>query len=414
MSTAILEKERAPSNRPRHIVCEGNEAAALAVAMARPDMVSVYPITPQSSLVEHLAKLVADGRMDAEIVDAEGEHSVLSVLQGAALAGGRTFTATCGPGLAFMFEPYFRSSGMRLPMVMALVTRDGITPQSVWGGHQDAMTVREAGWVQMYCETVQEVLDTTIMAFRIAEHRDVMLPVNICLDGNYLSFGGARVILPEQSAVDAFMGEKDVNWHAALDPLRPMAVDPLTGGSGGNGPATFVRYRKGQCRGMQNALRVITEVHEEYAARFGRAFAPLVEQYRMEDAEFALVTLGSMTGAAKDAVDEAREAGKRVGIVKIKTFSPFPVDALVSALSRIKAIGVVDRSVGFRWNCGPMYQELLGVLYRLGRHVPTASFIGGLAGADITVAHFHRVIERTEALLRDAAPAEPIWINEND
>lgn len=414
MNAPILKKARPGSNRPRYIVCEGNEAAALAVAMARPDMVSVYPITPQSSLVEHLAKLVADGRMNAEIVDAEGEHSVLSVLQGAALAGGRTFTATCGPGLAFMFEPYFRTPGMRLPIVMALVTRDGITPQSVWGGHQDAMTVREVGWVQMYCESVQEVLDTTIMAFRIAEHRDVMLPVNICLDGNYLSFGAARVELPEQGDVDAFVGAKNINWHAALDPLRPMAVDPLTGGAGGNGPATFARYRKGQCRGMQNALRVITEVHEEYAERFGRTFAPLVEQYRMEDAEVALVTLGSMTGAAKDAVDEARDAGKPVGIVKIKTFSPFPVDALIAALSRVRAVGVVDRSVGFRWNCGPMHQEMLGVLYRLGRHVPTASFIGGLAGADITVAHFHRVIERTEALLHGSAPSEPIWINEND
>ncbi|MBI4984369.1 MAG: phenylglyoxylate dehydrogenase, partial [Rhodocyclales bacterium] len=151
MSTATLEK---PPAKQKFIVCEGNEAAALAVALARPDMVSVYPITPQSSLVEHVAKLIADGRMDAEIVDAEGEHSVLSVLHGAALAGGRTYTATCGPGLAFMFEPYFRTSGMRLPIVMSIVTRDGITPQSVWGGHQDARTVREVGWVQSYCETV--------------------------------------------------------------------------------------------------------------------------------------------------------------------------------------------------------------------------------------------------------------------
>ncbi len=414
MSAVILENRRNVSNEPQYIVCEGNEAAALAVSMARPDMVSVYPITPQSSLVEHLAKLVADGRMDAEIVDAEGEHSVLSVLQGASLAGGRTFTATCGPGLAFMFEPYFRTSGMRLPIVMALVTRDGITPQSVWGGHQDAMTVREAGWVQMYCESVQEVLDTTIMAFRIAEHRDVMLPVNICLDGNYLSYGAARDTLPEQDDVDAFLGEKDVNWHAELDPLRPKGVDPLTGGAGGKGPATFVRYRKGQCRGMQNALRIISDVHAQYAARFGRRFAPLVEEYRMDDAEFALMTLGSMTGAAKDAVDEAREAGKHVGIIKIKTFSPFPVEAVVAALGKIKALGVVDRSVGFRWNCGPMFQETLGALYRLGRQIPAASFIGGLAGADITVEHFHRVIEQTEALQRGAAPSEPIWINEND
>ncbi|MTW15382.1 phenylglyoxylate dehydrogenase [Rhodoplanes serenus] len=414
MTMAVREAGTAAATRPRHIVCEGNEAAALAVAMVRPDMLSVYPITPQSSLVEHLAKLCADGRMDAEIVDAEGEHSVLSVLQGAALAGGRTFTATCGPGLAFMFEPYWRTPGLRLPIVMALVTRDGITPQSVWGGHQDAMTVREAGWIQIYCETVQEVLDTTIMAFRIAEHRDVMLPVNVCLDGNYLSYGAARVTLPDQAGVDAFMGERNINWHAALDPLRPMAVDPLTGGSGGKGPAAFLRYRKGQCRSMQNALRVITEVHDEYAARFGRAFAPLVERYRMDDAEMALVTLGSMTGAAKDAVDEARAAGRRVGIVKIKTFSPFPVEALAQALAGVGAIGVVDRSVGFRWNCGPVFQELLGVLYRLGRPVPTASFIGGLAGADLTVEHFHAVIARTAALLGGDVPDGPIWVNEND
>ncbi|MBL8477751.1 MAG: hypothetical protein JNK59_00445, partial [Sterolibacteriaceae bacterium] len=180
MSASTLEKPSAPAPaRQKVMLVEGNEAAALGVALARPDMVAVYPITPQSSLVEHVAKLIADGTMDADIVDAEGEHSVLSVLQGGALAGARTYTATCGPGLAFMFEPYFRTSGMRLPIVMSIVTRDGITPQSVWGGHQDAMTVREVGWVQVYCETVQEVLDTTIMAFKIAEHHDVMLPVNV-------------------------------------------------------------------------------------------------------------------------------------------------------------------------------------------------------------------------------------------
>jgi phenylglyoxylate dehydrogenase alpha subunit len=402
--------------KPKHMVCEGNEAAALAVALARPDMVAVYPITPQSSLVEHLAKLVADGKMDADLVDAEGEHSVLSVLQGACLAGGRTYTATCGPGLAFMFEPYFRTAGMRLPMVMTIVTRDGITPQSVWGGHQDAMTVREVGWIQIYCENVQEVLDTTVMAFKIAEHHDVMLPVNICLDGNYLSYGASRVVMPEQAAVDAFLGDKDVNWHVALDPKRPMAVDPLTGGSGGAGPRTFVRYRKGQCRGMQNALRVIEEVHADWGKRFGRHFAPLVEEYCLDDAEFALLTLGSMTGAAKDAVDEARAAGVKVGLLKLKTFSPFPVDALLRCLKRIKALGVVDRSVAFRWNCGPMFQETLGVLYRLGWHLPAQSFIGGLAGADLTVEHFHRVIERTGELVGrpDLASNEPVWLNEND
>ena len=412
--TQALKAAIAPNKKTRTLVCDGNEAAAWGVTLARPDMVAVYPITPQSSLVEYLAKFIADGKMDADIVDAEGEHSVLSILQGGALAGARTYTATCGPGLAFMFEPYFRTPGMRLPMVMSIVTRDGITPQSVWGGHQDAMTVREVGWVQMYCESVQEVLDTTIMAFRLAEHHDVMLPVNVCLDGNYLSYGSAKIQLPDPEEVTAFMGHKDVNWHAALDPLRPMAVDPLTGGAGGKGPATFVRYRKGQCKGMKNAERVIEELHTEWAERFGRSFAPLVEEYRMEDAEVAIMTLGSMTGAGKDAVDEARAAGKRVGLIKVKTFSPFPVAALTRALNKVQAVGIVDRSVSFRWNCGPMYQESLGALYRLEKRIPAASFIGGLAGADITVDHFHRVIDTTFGLVGGVSPEEPIWLNEND
>ncbi|MGP1679762.1 MAG: NADH-dependent phenylglyoxylate dehydrogenase subunit alpha [Burkholderiales bacterium] len=396
------------------VVCDGNEAAAWAVSLANVDMVAVYPITPQSSLVEYLAKFIADGRLGAEIVDVEGEHSVLSVLQGACLAGARTYTASCGPGLAFMFEPYMRTPGLRLPLVMTIVTRDTLTPQSVWGGHQDAMSVREVGWVHMYCESVQEVLDTTIMAYKIAEHHDVMLPVNVCHDGNYLSFGAARCELPDQGEVNVFLGEKNVNWHVALDPQRPMAVDPLTGGAGGPGPSTFVRYRKGQCSGTQNALKVITDVHEEWGRRFGRYHAPLVESYRMDGADCAIMTLGSMTGAAKDAVDEARARGEKVGLIKVKTYRPFPVEALVSVLAEVKAVGVVDRSVSFGWNCGPMYQDTLTALYSAPRRIPAMSFIGGLAGADLTVTHFERVIGRVAELARDGRPAETVWLNEKD
>jgi pyruvate ferredoxin oxidoreductase alpha subunit/phenylglyoxylate dehydrogenase alpha subunit len=403
-----------PSPAPKIVVCDGNEAAAWAVSLAQVDMVAVYPITPQSSLVEYLAKFIADGRISAELVDAEGEHSVLSVLQGAALAGARTYTASCGPGLAFMFEPYLRTPGLRLPLVMSIVTRDTLTPQSVWGGHQDAMSVREVGWIQMYCETVQEVLDTVIMAYRIAEHRDVMLPVNVCHDGNYLSFGASRVELPEKAAVDAFLGPKNLNWHAALDPERPMAVDPLTGGASGAGPATFARYRKGQCAGMQRSLGVIAEVHEDWARRIGRRHAPLIEEYRLQDAEYALVTIGSMTGAAKDAVDEARAAGEKVGLVKVKTFRPFPAQAFAAAAARVKAIGVVDRSVDFGWNCGPLYREALGALAQARRPMPAMSFIGGLAGADLTPEHFARAIATVSGLARGAAAGPTVWLNEAD
>jgi len=421
MMPALLDQ-----TTPQYLVCDGNEAAAWGVKLARPDMIAVYPITPQSSLVEALAKFAANGIIDADMAETEGEHSVLSILQGAALAGGRTYTATSGPGLAFMFEPYWRTPGLRLPLVMSLVTRDGITPQTVWGGHQDAMTVREAGWIQIYCESAQEVLDTVVMAYRIAEHRDVMLPVNVCHDGNYLSFGVTRIELPEQGAVDAYLGPKNVNWHAALDPSRPMAIDPLTGGASGAGPATFVRYRKGQCNGMQNALRVITEAHADWGTQIGRHWAPLVEEYRLADADYAIVTLGSMTGAAKDAVDAARERGEKVGLLKVKTYRPFPVEALRTAAAKVKALGVVDRSVSFGWNCGPLYQDVLGALHGLPARIPTQGFIGGLSGADLTIGHFTRAIATTGELLVPAgrgdagnraihaAPGDTVWLNEND
>lgn len=399
---------------PKTIVCDGNEAAAWGVALSRPDMVAVYPITPQSSLAECISQFVADGIIQADLMDVEGEHSVLSVLHGACLAGARTFTASCGQGLAFMFEPYFRTPPLRLPIVMSIVTRDGITPQCVWGGQQDAMTVREVGWVHMYCENAQEIMDTVVMAYKIAENREVMLPVNVNHDGNYLSYGVERVEIPDQEEVDTFLGEKDTNWHVALDPDRPMGVDPLTGGAGGPGPALFVRYRKGHCKGMQNALRVITEVHEEWGERFGRSYAPLIEEYRLENADYAIVTTGSMSGAGKDAVDLAREGGDKVGLIKIKTFRPFPLEALRQALSKIKAVGVVDRSVSFGWNSGPVYQELLSTLYFLDKRFPAVSFIGGLAGSDITIEHFKRVIETTGRALRGEVFSEPIWLNEND
>ncbi len=396
----------------RTVVCDGNEAAAWGVALSRPDIVAVYPITPQSSLVEYVSQFIADGVMDAELMNVEGEHSVLSVLQGAALAGARTYTATCGPGLAFMFEPYWRTPGLRLPIVASLVTRDGITPQCVWGGQQDAMTVKDTGWIHLYCETAQEVLDTVIMAYRIAEHREVMLPVNVNHDGNYLSYAVTRVEIPAAAAVDEFLGAKDINWHAALDPERPMAVDPLTGGAGGPGPGLFVGYRQGLCQGMQNALTVIEEVHAEWGERFGRRHAPLVEEYRLDDAEFALVTIGSMTGAAKDAVDAARDAGERVGLIRVKTFRPFPVAAMTSALEKVAAVAVVDRAVNFGWNAGPLFQEVLATIGAGRLDVGALSLIGGLAGADLTAEHFARAIDAGRRTLHGETVAQPVWLNE--
>ncbi|MCX8012442.1 MAG: phenylglyoxylate dehydrogenase, partial [Desulfobacterota bacterium] len=209
--------------------------------------------------------------------------------------------------------------------------------------------------------------------------------------------------------VDKFLGEKNVNWHVALDPERPMGVDPLTGLTPLGGQL-FARYRKGHCNGMQNALRVITEVHDEWKKATGHDFAPLIEEYRMNDAEYAIMTIGSMTGAGKDAVDIARDKGKKVGLIKIKTFRPFPLKALVDAISKVKAISVVDRSVNYGWNCGFLCQEVWAALFFMDKKVPVISHIGGLAGTDLTIDHMMEAIENAAQAAKGKVPTETIWL----
>lgn len=370
-------------------VVSGNRAAAIGAILSKPDVVAAYPITPQTPLVEAFSQYVADGVMDSTIVEPESEHSAMSVLTGASLAGGRTFTATSSQGLALMYEPYFRVSTLRLPIVMNIVNREMISPQSVWGGPQDSLTVRDAGWIQIYVEDNQEILDMTIQAFKIAENKDVLLPVNICYDGFYLSHMTEGVDVPLQKEVNEFLPPYKPT-HVKLDPETPMAVDPLT-------PGNYLQYyRELHMQAMDNAKRVIKEVNNEFAAKFGRDYFGLVEPYRMDDAEYVLVTLGSLTGSARVAVDLAREKGIKAGLVKIRTLRPFPVDELRELLKDRKAIGVIDRNVSFGWHTGIVYQEVKSAISSLDT-VPTIPFIGGLGGEDLTtdlmVEALDRVVE---------------------
>ncbi|WP_422484717.1 pyruvate ferredoxin oxidoreductase [Gudongella sp. DL1XJH-153] len=357
-------------------VLNGNHAAAIGALLAKPDVVAAYPITPQTPLVEYFSQYVADGVMDSTIVEPESEHSAMSVLTGASLAGARTFTATSSQGLSLMFEPYFRASTMRLPIVMNIVNREMISPQTVWGGPQDSLTVRDAGWLQIYVEDNQEILDMNIQAFKIAEHDDVLLPINICYDGFYLSHMTEGVDVPDQEEVTNFMPPYNPT-HVKLDPETPMAVDPLT-------PGDYLQYyRELHMEAMDNAKRVIKEVNDEFAEKFGRDYFGLVEPYRMEDAEYVLVTLGSLTGSARIAVDMARDNGVKVGLVKIRCLRPFPKDEVMELLSGKKAIGVVDRNVSFGWHTGIVYQEIKSAI-STQTAVPTVPFIGGLGGEDLT------------------------------
>ncbi len=357
-------------------VLDGNHAAAIGAILSKPDVVAAYPITPQTPLVQHFSQYVADGVMDSTIVEPESEHSAMSVLTGASLAGARTFTATSSQGLALMYEPYFRASTMRLPIVMNIVNREMISPQSVWGGPQDSLTIRDAGWIQIYVEDNQEILDMTIQAFKIAEHKDVLLPINICYDGFYLSHMTEGVEVPLQNDVNKFLPPYNPT-HVKLDPETPMAVDPLT-------PGNYLQYyRELHMQAMDNAKRVIKEVNDEFAEMFGRDYFGLVEPYWMEDAEYVLVTLGSLTGAARIAIDMAREKGIKCGLVKIRSLRPFPNNEVRELLKDAKAIGVIDRNVSFGWHTGIVYQEVKSAISSLDT-VPTIPFIGGLGGEDLT------------------------------
>jgi pyruvate ferredoxin oxidoreductase alpha subunit/phenylglyoxylate dehydrogenase alpha subunit len=383
------------------MVVDGNKAAAIGALLSRPMIVAAYPITPQTPLVEYLSQFIADGLLDADLVEVEGEHSALSVLHGASLAGGRVFTGTSGQGLAFMFEPYVRTAPLRLPIVMVIATRDGISPQCVWGGQQDAINVRDAGWIQFFVENTQEILDTIIMAYRIAEDPDVLLPVNVCYDGFFLSHMTEVVKIPNQKMVDEFLPPY-CPTHVKLDPEIPMSVDPLTPG------LLFTKYRRGHIEAHERAKTIIEKVDHDFGKIFGRCYGGLVENYRMDEAEIAIVSMGSPCGTAKVVVDRWRERGIKVGLVKIRCLRPFPKERLTESLKGVKAIGVVDKNVCFGWGTGVVFMELSSALR--GLNIPIIDFIGGLGGSDITFDHFDLIINKTLEAIEGEPEKEVYWL----
>lgn len=383
-------------------VLNGNKAAAVGAKLARVNLMAAYPITPQTPLVEYLATFVSNGEMDAEMVEVESEHTAMSVLQGGVMAGARTFTGTASQGLALMYEPYIRTSTMRLPVVMALATREVISPQTVWGGQQDAVTVREAGWIQLWCETVQEVLDTVIMAYKIAEHQDVLLPVNVCYDGFLISHMAERVEIPDQGLVDQFLPPPNIT-HVRLDPLMPQSVDPLTAGP------LLTEFRHKQVNAMYHSRHIIEQVRQEWKLMFGRDHGGLLDLYRMEDADIAMVCLGSPAGTTRVAIDQMREAGIRVGLIRIRSLRPFPAKEITEILSKMKGIGVIDRNVSFAWGYGVNFLELR-TSFAGTKMPPMINFIGGLGGNDIMTDDINMAIEITDFVSRGGKHPEVTWL----
>jgi len=389
-------------------VLNGNKAAAWAARLARPQVIAAYPITPQTPVVEYLTQFYADGQLQCQMSEVDSEHSAMSILTGASLTGVRCYTATSSQGLSLMYEPYFRASTLRLPIVMNIVNREMISPQTVWGGPQDSLTLRDAGWLQLYVEDNQEILDTTVQAFRIAEHPDVLLPINVCYDGFYLSHMSERVEIPDQEKVDEFLPPY-TSKHILLDPERPAAVDPLTSGY------LLREYRKKHMAAQQAARRVITEVNSSYADRFGRDWGGLIEQYRMEDAKYAVVTLGSVTGAVREIIDHKRNAGIPVGLVKVRSLRPFPAGELAAALGRIESLGVIDRNVSFGWNTGILFQELRSALFASENRPAYIPFVGGLGGEDIMLDLVNSAVDQIVDNASSGKQIESaVWLETND
>lgn len=366
------------------VVITGNHAVSYGVALARTQVISAYPITPQTQVVELLSKLCEEGKLAARFLKVESEHSAMAALVGASSAGVRTFTATSSHGLALMHEMLHWAAGARLPIVMADVNRAMGAPWSIWTDQGDSLAQRDTGWLQLYCESNQEVLDTVLQAFRIAEA--IRLPVMLVLDAFFLSHTAEPVDIPEQAAVDRFLPPYAPSDRLSTD--HPQAVSGLAS------PDRYMEYRYRMQQAMDDALILIPQVEVEFRRHFGRSYG-MVEEYRTDGADLVLVTSGTITSTTREVVDELREQGQRVGLLKIRLFRPFPAAEVRSALAGAAKVAVLDRNIGFGVG-GIFAQEVRAALYN-HLEVPVSGFILGLGGRDVTPAVIREVIERASA-----------------
>lgn len=385
-------------------VITGNTAAAYAVLRCKPDVVSAYPITPQSELVEQLAKFHANGMLDCEYVAVEGENSAQNVACAAVMGGGRGFTATSSYGLVYMYDTLLQTAGYRAPLVMVNVNREPPGIHSVYSGQQDMISTRDSGWVQIIVENCQEILDTVIMAYRLAEDYDIQLPVMVNYDGYYLSFLAERVDIPEEEEVDRFLAPlKDQPERMKLLPGQGIGC-----GSHGIGEG-FVEYRKKHMAAMERVKEKWDDIDDLFNKDFGRNYGGQIEAYRCDDADIVLVTSGSAVGTARTVIDAKREEGIKAGLLKLRLFRPFPVEKLSEVLKGKKAIGVLDRSICFGWNCGPLYMEVTALARHIGI-MPMLSFIDGLANMDITKEHIAGMVDEIYKASQDKPYQELTWL----
>ncbi|MEM2128644.1 MAG: transketolase C-terminal domain-containing protein [Candidatus Methanomethylicaceae archaeon] len=383
----------------KRVGLSGNYAVAYAAKMADVDVIAAYPITPQTTIVEKLSEFVANGELEAEYINVESEHSALSACVGASLTGARVFTATSSQGLAYMHEVLFMASGLRTPIVMANVNRALSAPLNIWNDHSDAMAERDAGWIQLWTTSAQEAFDTTVEAFKIAE--EVLLPVMINLDGFILSHTYEPVILPDESLVKEFVPSKPM-----LNRVSPKFAYSI----GVVGPPEIYYEMKYQVvDAIENSRKKIMEVDKEFSNQFGRMYK-LVDAYMMEDADYALVTMGALTGTAKAVANGLRKDGEKVGVVSIRCFRPFPKEEIVSILEDVKGVGVMDRALTPGGPSNPLFADIATALYNSTRRPLLQSFVAGLGGRDVSAEDFKAMFGLVKEVVKEGRPRPCMYV----
>ena len=377
----------------------GNEATAIAMKQINPDVVAAFPITPSTEIPQYFSTFVANGEVDTEFVAVESEHSAMSATIGAEAAGARAMTATSANGLSLMWEMIYIASSLRLPIVMALVNRAVSGPLNIHNDHSDAMGVRDAGWIMLFSENNQEAYDNMLMAHRIAEHKDVQLPVMVCQDGFITSHSIENIQLESDEEVKKFVGTYKPE-HYLLNEKEPIAVGPL------DVQAYLFEHKAQQAEAMKNAKKVIKEVSEDFEKWTGRKYE-FFEKYKLDDAEIAIVCMNSTAGTTKAVIDELREKGVKAGLLKIRMFRPFPVEEVAEALSNLKAVAILDKADSLNGAGGALFEDVTSSMYVNKKQVPMVNYVYGIGGRDTTEAQIESVYSDLQKIVETGDIGNP-------
>ena len=377
----------------------GNEATAIAMKQINPDVVAAFPITPSTEIPQYFSTFVSNGEVDTEFVAVESEHSAMSATIGAEAAGARAMTATSANGLSLMWEMIYIASSLRLPIVMALVNRAVSGPLNIHNDHSDAMGVRDAGWIMLFSENNQEAYDNMLMAHRIAEHKDVQLPVMVCQDGFITSHSIENIELENDEEVKKFVGQYKPE-HYLLNDKEPIAIGPL------DLQAYLFEHKAQQAEAMKNAKKVIKEVAKEFEKWTGRKYE-FFEKYKLDDAEIAIVCMNSTAGTTKAVVDELREKGIKAGLLKLRMFRPFPAEEIAEALQGLKAVAILDKADSLNAAGGALFEDITSAMYVNKKQVPMVNYIYGIGGRDTTTMQIESVYNDLQEIVKTGETGNP-------